>query len=90
MIKSAFTSSKQVQDVAVEVLYSSDNVKAFKVSIKEGVFTVIDYADRFSKTPDTEVYYQRYNDAVARHTPEYKAADKYVSEYLRRKKTTEK
>lgn len=87
MTKSAFTSSKQVQDVAVEVLYSSDKVKAFKVSIKEGVFTVIDYTDRFSKTPDTEVYYQRYNDPVAKHTAEFKAADKYVTEYLRRKKS---
>ena len=75
-------SSKQFSDVQIEEIYQSSKVRAYKVSIKEGIFTVVDYQDRFSKNPDTEIYYTRYNDPVSPNSKEYKAANQVVTNYI--------
>ena len=79
-------SNKQVLDVNVEQLYNKKGVKAFKVSIREGTFIVVDYIDRFSKEPDTEIYWERYIDIVRPNTSEYRAANSHVTTFLLQKK----
>lgn len=79
-------SSKQILDVSVECIHESKNVKVFKVSAKEGVFTVLDYTDRFGNKPDTEIYYARYNDQISPNSKEYKAVNQHVTNYLKSKK----
>lgn len=76
------TSSKEFSDIQIEEIYQSSKVKAYKVSIKEGTFTVIDYQDRFGSNPDTEIYYTRYNDPVSPNSKEYKAANQVVSNHI--------
>lgn len=80
------TSSKQFLDVQVEALYDKNNTKAFKVCIKEGKFIVIDYTDRFSKNPDTEIYWESGTWPVQHYTEQYKIANKTVTDYLKRKR----
>lgn len=75
-------SAKQLLDIQVEQKYESNKVKVFQVSIKEGVFLVLDYRDRFGSTPDTEIYYARYLDAVSKNSKEYKEVNLIVTEYL--------
>ena len=75
--------SKQYLDVQVTPLYESKNVKAYEVINKSGIFTVIDYKDRFSSSKDTEVYYTRYNEAVSKNSSEFKLADQAVSDYIK-------
>lgn len=82
------TSPKQFLDIRVEILHEKNNTKAFKVGIKEGKFIVMDYADRFSKNPDTEIFWEHGMFQLQHYTPQYKAADKTVTDYLKRKKTS--
>lgn len=82
------TSTKQFLDVQVETLYEKNNTKAFKVCIKEGKFIVMDYNDRFSKAPDTEIFWESGTWPVQQHHSQYKIVDKTVSDYLRRKKNS--
>lgn len=79
-------SDKQILDVCVECLHESKKVKAFKVSVKEGVFTVIDYTDRFGAKPDTEIYYSRYNDLISPNSKEYKTVNQHVTNFLKSRK----
>jgi hypothetical protein len=76
-------SSKQILDVSVICLHESNKVKAFKVSIKEGEFIVLDYSDRFGKTPDTEIYYARYTDFMSPNSKEYKVVNQHVTNFLK-------
>lgn len=80
------TSNKEFLDVQVEPLYEKAGTKAFKVRIKEGKFIVIDYKDRFSKTPDTEIFWESGTWPVQHFTEQYKIANKTVTDYLKRKK----
>lgn len=85
MLKTSKTkeSNKQVIDTQVELLYESSKVQAFKVTIREGVFTVIDYTDRKKVLKaDTEVYYARYNDVVKETTSEFKKVNSLVNTYV--------
>jgi hypothetical protein len=75
-------STKCSQKISVKTLYKSSRVKAFSVHIPEGKYLVLDYKDRRSKTPDTEVYTEEYLREVRFHTPEYKAANQAVSNYI--------
>ncbi len=84
------SSSKQILDVQVEHIHSSKAVNVFKVNIKEGIFTVLDYKDRFGKSPDTEIYYSRYTDSVSPNSKEYKAANQVVTNFLQNKQTKDK
>jgi len=84
------SSSKQILDVQVEHIYSSKAVNVFKVNIKEGIFTVLDYKDRFSKSPDTEIYYSRYTDSVSPNSKEFKAANQVVTNFLQNKQSKDK
>lgn len=79
------TSSKQFLDVQVEQLHDKKNVKAFKVNIKEGKFIVMDYKDRFSKNPDTEIFWEHGMFQVPHYTSQFKAANKVVTDFLKRK-----
>ena len=79
------TSSKQFLDIQVETLYNTNNIKTFKVSIKEGKFIVMDYKDRFSKISDTEIFWESGTFQLQPHTKEYKAVDKVVTDFLRKK-----
>jgi len=85
MTKQTQTSGKQLLDVRTECVYDGPETKAFRVNIKEGCFLVVDYKNRFGSEPDTEVFWDRYIEPVANHTTEFKAADKVVSEFLKRK-----
>jgi hypothetical protein len=80
------TSNKQFSDVQIEQLYDKKNVKAFKVHIKEGKFIVMDYKDRFSKNPDTEIFWEHGMFQLQHYTSQYKAADKSVRDFLKYKK----
>jgi hypothetical protein len=71
-------------DVSVEMLHSKETVTAFKVKSKEGRFIVIDYTDRFSKNPDTEIFWESGVIKVMPHTSEYKTIYKFVTEFLKR------
>ena len=82
------TSTKQFLDVHVELLYEKNNTKAFKVGIKEGKFIVMDYKDRFSKNSDTEIFWEYGMFQLQNYTSQYKAADKSVTDYLKRKKNS--
>ncbi len=75
--------SKQILDVTVINLYDTNGIKAFKVDIKEGKFIVIDYKDRFGKTPDTEAYWESGTWPVAKHTSQYKAIEKAINSFLK-------
>lgn len=85
MVKQSKTSDKKLVDVIVECIYNGKKTKAFRVDIKEGVFLVIDYTDRFSSKKDTEVYWERYTQAIPAHHSEYKLANKVVEDYLKQK-----
>lgn len=78
------TSSKKLLDVQVETIYDRSQIKAFKVRIKEGKFIVIDYKDRFAKNPDTEIFWEHGMVQLAVHLLEYKAANKVITEHLKR------
>jgi hypothetical protein len=82
------TSTKQFLDVQVEVLYDKNDTKAFKVGIKEGKFIVMDYKDRFSKNPDTEIFWEYGMFQLQNYTSQYKSADKTVTDFLKRKKNS--
>ena len=82
------TSTKQFLDVHVELLYEKNNTKAFKVGIKEGKFIVMDYKDRFSKNSDTEIFWEYGMFQLQNYTSQYKAADKSVTDFLKRKKNS--
>lgn len=75
--------TKQPIDVHIEMLHNKENVKVFKVKAKQGRFIVFDYKDRFSKTPDTEIFWESGVIKVLPHTPEYKAIDKLVTNFIK-------
>ena len=74
------TTTNQLE--AIEVLYETRDMLVFKVNIQEGKFLVIDYKNRFGKTPDTEIYYQEHMDFVPAHKPEYKAVEIAVNDFM--------
>jgi hypothetical protein len=82
------TSNKQFLDVQVELLYNKKDTKAFKVCIKEGKFIVIDYKDRFGKSPDTEIFWESGTWPVQHFTEQFKVANKTVTDYLKRTKNS--
>ena len=82
------SSEKKILDLNVSVVFTNSKIKVFSVSSKEGIFTVIDYVDRFSSSPDTEIYYTRYTDPLSVNSAEYKKINNYVTSYLKDKKDT--
>jgi len=62
-----------------ECLYDNSKLgtTVFKVKIKEGIFTVLNYNNK-----DTEVYWLHGTVLVNPHSNEYKAANKAVSSFL--------
>lgn len=74
--------TKSSPKVFVKTLYRGPVVSAYSVHIPEGKFIVIDYVDRRSKTPDTEIYVEAYIQEVKPHTSEYKAANQAVKNYI--------
>lgn len=76
--------TKQPVDVIIEILYDYKNTKAFKVKAKEGRFIVMDYKDRFSKSPDTEIFWESGAIKVSAHTTEFKNINKLITEFLKR------
>lgn len=56
---------------------TKSGTRAFKVKIKEGIFTVINYTNK-----DTEIYWLHGTVLVNPHSDEYKAANKAVSSFL--------
>jgi len=78
-------SSKKLLDVHIEPLHESKKIKAFKINIKEGKFIVLDYKDRFSKNPDTEIFWEHGYVQLSQFSSEFKAADKAVNDFLKRK-----
>lgn len=81
------TSTKQPLDVQVEMLHDTSTTKVFKVCIREGKFIVMDYSDRFSKNPDTEIFWEHGMFQLQHYTSQYKAADKVVTDFLKMPKT---
>jgi hypothetical protein len=80
------TSNKRVCDVSVVVLYEKNNITAYRVHITQGKFVVIDYKDRFGKSPDTEIFWENGAILILPHTNEYKYANTAVNVFLRDKK----
>ena len=75
--------TKQPLDVSIEVLHNNKTMKAFKVKAKEGKFIVIDYSDRFSKNPDTEIFWESGVIKVSAHTSEYKSINNLVTDFIK-------
>lgn len=67
------------------LLHNKKDVKAFRVVIPEGKFIVIDYKDRASKSPDTEVYWESGTWPLAKHASQYKEVEKTVNAFLKGK-----
>lgn len=79
------TNIRQTADTKIEVLYDKNSIKAFKVTIKQGRFIVIDYKDRFDKKSDTEVFWESGLIKILPHTNEYKIVDKIITNFIKSK-----
>lgn len=77
-------STKQSIDVSIEILHKEQYMTVFKVKAREGRFIVMDYKDRLSKTPDTEIFWESGAIQVLPHSSEYKTIDKLVGEFVKR------
>lgn len=77
--------NRQNSETKIEVLYSKSPITAYKVSIKQGRFIVMDYKDRLSKQPDTEIFWESGVIKILPHSNEYKIVDKIITNYVKTK-----
>lgn len=73
-------SCKQMSNVQLQCLYSSERVTVYEVDIKEGNFIVLDYHSNGKS--DVEVYWSRYTELLNKASSEYKAVYKIVQKHL--------
>jgi hypothetical protein len=79
------SNNRQNSETKIEVLYSKAQLTAYKVSIKQGRFIVMDYKDRLSKQPDTEIFWESGVIKILPHSNEYKIVDKIITNYVKTK-----
>ena len=77
------SNSREIPDTKIETLYETPSIKAFKVTIKQGRFIVVDYKNRFDKKPDTEMFWESGAIQIPPHASEYKLVDKIVTNYIK-------
>jgi hypothetical protein len=79
------SSNKTLQDVGVNITYSSKKITVYSVRIKEGNFIVIHYPNKNSPKPDTEVFWEARAQSISNHSPEFKIANSAVEKFLKLK-----
>lgn len=77
------TTGKYGSRAVVRILHVGEKTKAFSAHLPEGKFIVVYYLDRNQRKFETEIYNELHFDAVKPHTPEYKAAETAVADYVR-------